>query len=376
MNTHTHDRLRLIALIGLIPLFSLTSCYTPLVSAIRKNDMKKATDLIANGANLNEKSLSCTPLYFTVWYNKTDFARLLIKNGVDIDEKQVTRNLDLRPLNTAVAKGYTDMVKLLVDNGADINITNLENKSPLAVAEEKGYTNIVHILKSEPYVAKDSLKPTVSIAVNNVKEPFLSKTVRFIVPIPNYIPNTALSNNGYPSQLKKISSWGFGIGLEGRASKTLRIFTELTNYNYKQELAEVGETVHLVGTGISATFNSGAKYKTQTQALRLGIRYIYPWKESVQPWLGVAYGYNHWNVKYTNWDADKVYGEASGATWRSSILAGVDLNIKDFGTIQFFFDAISPVATFTMENLFELEDYHQFDAMTFPTPRIGVGFVF
>jgi ankyrin repeat protein len=51
-------------------------------------------------------------------------------------------------LHGAVIFGHRDMVAWLLGHGVDNpNAPNFEGKTPLAVAEEKGYTDIAELLK-------------------------------------------------------------------------------------------------------------------------------------------------------------------------------------------------------------------------------------
>ena len=49
-------------------------------------------------------------------------------------------------LTAAVLSGQTESVKTLIRGGADINAHRDDGKSPLNVASEKGFTDIVRIL--------------------------------------------------------------------------------------------------------------------------------------------------------------------------------------------------------------------------------------
>ncbi len=51
-------------------------------------------------------------------------------------------------LHAALMKGHANMVRWLLDNGVtDVNMKNFQDKTPLAVAIEKGYTDIESILR-------------------------------------------------------------------------------------------------------------------------------------------------------------------------------------------------------------------------------------
>lgn len=147
----------------------------------------------------------------------------------------------------------------------------------------------------------------------------------------------------------------------------------MTGYDYKQEIVPTGSTGQsMVGMGSIVSFPDGVKYKAYTVAIRFGVKYVYTKNEKFQPWIGVGYGLNVWDVKYVTWDEKGVYGEARGTAWCSSILAGIDFKVKNMATFSFFFEAISPVAAYTMKNLFNQGDLNEVGSMTFPTPRIGI----
>lgn len=367
------------------------------MTAVNKNNTKGAETLINSGADVNKKSIGATPLYTAVYRNNPEIVRLLLDKGADVNENS---GGGWRPIHIAVKNGNAEIVKLLIEKGVDINVPNPLGKTPLTVAQENGSTAIVSLLNGEEVIPNEDLAiksdtTTANVADNNQKvtvpvvnndngqvlkntgkEKIFIPSLRIIKPIPRFIPETALSFCGNPSHIKEpggnIASWGFGAGADARVYEGFRLFLDISAYNYKQELVEKGGTGYcLIDMGSDIYLPLGAKYKTYTTTMRLGVKYVYTKSEKYQPWVGVAYGLNVWNVKYVTWDEDEVYGKANGATWRSSILAGIDLKIKDFATFTFFFDAISPVADYTMTNLFGLGDFHQFDAMTFPTPRIG-----
>lgn len=87
--------------------------------------------------------------------------------------------------------------------------------------------------------------------------------------------------------------------------------------------------------------------------------------------MGAAFGANVWNAEYVTWDEKTMYGKAKGTTMRPAILAGVDFKYKNMLSFTLFFEAVSPVAKYTMENLFGAGNYNKGDATTYPTPRIG-----
>lgn len=69
--------------------------------------------------NLRDSANGQTPLYYAAQENKLHIARLLIKNGAEVDAIQT--NTLQTPLHAAVGSGNVELVKLLLNNGADIN---------------------------------------------------------------------------------------------------------------------------------------------------------------------------------------------------------------------------------------------------------------
>jgi hypothetical protein len=199
----------------------------------------------------------------------------------------------------------------------------------------------------------------------------------FIKPIPSWIGPTKFPGiDVFSPKNYDISMWGIGFGFQKNIYKDFSIFGDITRHSFKQELVKENGSANLASTvtGINYTvpFPLGVKYTALTTSIRLGVKYTYKKSEVFQPWIGVAYGINLWDVKYVSFDEEKVYGQASDNTFRHAVMAGIDIRMEDVGVITFFFDAVSPVAVFTMEDLFGLGDFYQFDATTYPTPRIGI----
>ena len=269
--------------------------------------------------------------------------------------------------------GKISAIQVLPDSQKYIVINNTKlivNSGTMVKADLKENVRVAVFYKTN---ANDSLK----IAKTIVAEKLFVPVFRFVIPIPGSIPSTAISpirNTAYyKEEYGKINTWGIGVGTEMRTYKFLRLFFDITAYKYKQEIAEKGENVHhFVGTGGVINFPSGAKYSTNTVAMRLGFKYVFLRDKIIQPWIGAGYGLNAWRLSYLTWDENKNYCTATGVTWRSSIVAGIDFTLANIGTLTFFFDVISPVASYTLVNPFGVVGtYSTPGDMTFPTPRIG-----
>jgi len=223
---------------------------------------------------------------------------------------------------------------------------------------------------------KDNKINAIAVENKTEKEKMFIPILRIVIPIPITVGGFAVYPSDKPispnAKDYNISSIGFGAGAEARVYKGIRLFLDVTGYNYKQEIVPTGSIGQvMVGMGSLVSFPNGVNYKTTTVAIRLGAKYIYTKSEKYQPWIGIGYGLNIWGVDYETTNGNDIYGEARGTTWSSSILAGIDYKVKNMATFSFFFEAISPFAAYTMKNLFNQGDLNEIGSITFPTPRIG-----
>lgn len=109
--------------------FNINDIFDPcgnnmLITTIRKNRMDIAKLLIENGINVNNKNLNFdnTPLIWCCKSNKKlDFIKLLLENGANVNAKNV---YGLTPLMYAIINNKLATVKLLLKYEADVNITD------------------------------------------------------------------------------------------------------------------------------------------------------------------------------------------------------------------------------------------------------------
>lgn len=64
----------------------------------------------------------------------TDFAKILIDNGADINYKN---RYDETALLVAAREKHIEMCELLVENGADINVTDKEGNTPFTYVKNR-----------------------------------------------------------------------------------------------------------------------------------------------------------------------------------------------------------------------------------------------
>lgn len=372
-------------LVLMISLLLSTGCTN--TKKLSVHTMEGAKKSVAAGEDINARKGGFTRLYMAVYAKDTALVRYLLDNGADPNRKS---SAGWQPLHRAVQDNQPYLVKMLLDRGADYNSPNPAGETPLQVAQKNGYTTIVTMINQRAagtpivYTPSDSATKTVTTPQTTIADTSKGKKhfrddkaivyVRFIKPIPSWIGPTRIS--GLDPKQYDISTWGMGGGIQKRAYKDLSIFVDFTRYSFKQVLVEEGGTKYMLNyndiTYYHVPFPLGVKYTATTTSIRLGVKYTYTKREYIQPWIGVAYGINVWNVQYVSMDETKAYGKANGTTPRHGLLAGVDFRMPEVGVFTFFFDAVSPVAVYTMKDLFGMGDFHQFDATTYPTPRIGI----
>ena len=70
---------------------------------------------------------------------------VLLDKGADVNAKR--GDSGQTPLMLATLRGEADTVKILLEKGADVNIRGNSGKTALDIAEEKGYVEIIRMIK-------------------------------------------------------------------------------------------------------------------------------------------------------------------------------------------------------------------------------------
>lgn len=101
---------------------------TELESAIVQGDREKFDELITSADLSHRSSNDSTLLHQTVTGPRTGMASELIERGIDID---ATDSGGYTALHRAVEKEHLELVELLLENGADPNTTTVYGITPL-----------------------------------------------------------------------------------------------------------------------------------------------------------------------------------------------------------------------------------------------------
>jgi len=115
-----------------------------LISASINNDTQKVKELIAKGADINEKDeYGNTAISYAVEAENYDCIKILIKNGADVNNRNIG---GWSPLIIATKNGDADIVKILLDSGADPNLKGGYGWTALMIAAWLGHKEVAQEL--------------------------------------------------------------------------------------------------------------------------------------------------------------------------------------------------------------------------------------
>jgi ankyrin repeat protein len=103
--------------------------------------------LLGKGADIKirSKETQGTALMEAVGGNQPDIIRLLAQNGADVNERDV---LNRSPLHAACMWGFLEVAKVLIESGARTDALDMNDLTPLMVAEQSGNPTMVQFLKN------------------------------------------------------------------------------------------------------------------------------------------------------------------------------------------------------------------------------------
>lgn len=141
----------------MIKLFNLLSLFGSLIAspaeatilhdAITQNNLNTVKSILSSEKKSElielRDELGRTPLLLSTHLNRVEIARLLIKNGADVNARDAKQDT---PYLLAGAEGRNEILKMTLEHGADLKSTNRFGGTALIPAAEKGHLETVKIL--------------------------------------------------------------------------------------------------------------------------------------------------------------------------------------------------------------------------------------
>lgn len=122
--------------------------YNPLSQAVADGDLKLVTELIAKGADVNDKegnSPNIAPLFIAVETGNPEITETLLNFGAKVNARDEEKKTPLMYLDDDAS---AELVRLLVKHGAKVNLTDEEGNTALMHAAEFSKPEIVQELIS------------------------------------------------------------------------------------------------------------------------------------------------------------------------------------------------------------------------------------
>jgi len=120
------------------------SAFGELPELIESGEHAQAVQLIAAGANVNERSADgTTALHWAAHQGDRELVDLLLSRGAD---PNASNDYDATPLSVAAEEADFEIVQALVAAGAEVNSKNREGQTPLMVVARTGHTDSARLL--------------------------------------------------------------------------------------------------------------------------------------------------------------------------------------------------------------------------------------
>jgi uncharacterized protein len=122
--------------------------HTPLLVACVKGNVEIVRELLRAGANprLVDGIIKATPGHKAGYMGHPQVAKLLTEHGLELDAQGPYNGYTA--LHDAVWHGHTDTAQVYINAGARLNLRGQDGRTPLDIARQDGYPDIVKILEN------------------------------------------------------------------------------------------------------------------------------------------------------------------------------------------------------------------------------------
>jgi ankyrin repeat protein len=116
-----------------------------LLTAVKDEDTEAVKEALKQGADIDAydditDADGMRPLMYAVWFGNYELADLLLAQGADTEQRNVS---SMTALHWAAEQGDPEMCKLLLEHGANIDVTDFHGQTVLIWAAYSGDNNTV-----------------------------------------------------------------------------------------------------------------------------------------------------------------------------------------------------------------------------------------
>lgn len=135
---------RTLAVVGVLAVAATAHAQSALADRIEAGDRRKALEMIAAGANVNQTQPDgTTPLHWATYRVDRDLVDRLLKRGA---KANVVNRYGASPLHEAVRVASPELTGILLEAGADANAANEDGVTALMLAARTGNVTVAELL--------------------------------------------------------------------------------------------------------------------------------------------------------------------------------------------------------------------------------------
>jgi uncharacterized protein len=123
--------------------------HTPLLDAAREGHLEVVRVLLEAGADpriVDRGNMKATPAHKAAYMGHAEVARLLVADPrLELDAQGPYNGYTV--LHDATWHGHLDTARVLVEAGARLDLRGLDGRTPLDMAREYGYSDLIQLLE-------------------------------------------------------------------------------------------------------------------------------------------------------------------------------------------------------------------------------------